>query len=367
MIVSNVGVTMLLVLLLSLSSFKGMVKSVAALVPPTTRTTTTTNAFEPRMIRGKRCLVVEPPTLENQESSYPPLVLLGGMAQSLESWTPHLSALSRNRKVVVYECIGQGKSSSSSSDSNLDLTNVTLPYQAEQLLDVIEELVEEDGDNHNPAAAVVPSSMVDLVGFSLGGRVGMAAACLRPERFHKLYLTGVASDRSQYGRLAIRAWKDAIESDPSLRSFAWSVLLATYNSSFLCNTNIERYIDHICRTNTPEGLLALLQQAEVSDSNDHWHVTQMADRLALLVDDDSNGDDKTTTTTTRMTTIQGKLCIGEQDWMAPLESARELSLRLGWDEPTVIPECGHAVATEAPRAWRKDVLSFLNEPVTPPP
>jgi pimeloyl-ACP methyl ester carboxylesterase len=273
------------------------------------------SSSETRIIRGQRCLLVGPA----QEELHPTLVLLSGMAQSLKSWDHHLPSLSKNRKVIIYECLGQGS-------SNSNLGNVSLPFQAEQLLQTLEDL---DPDP------------IDLVGFSFGGRVGMATACLQPKRIRKLHLTGVAADRSDYGHLAIEAWKDSIQSDNSLRSFAWSVLMATYSSKFLRNQPIQRYLDHICQTNSPEGIFALLEQAEVTDMDDPWHVVNMADRL-----------DKS---------IPGKLCVGGLDQMAPQNYAQQLCQILGWSEPSVIPDCGHAVGLEAARAWRNDVLSFLDE------
>jgi pimeloyl-ACP methyl ester carboxylesterase len=274
---------------------------------------------EIRIIHGQRCLIAP---AQEKDDLFPTLVLVGGMAQTLKSWEHHLPALSKNRKVIVYECAGQGASIS-------NLQNVSLPFQAEKLLETLDVLLEN------------PVDRIDLVGFSFGGRVGMATACLKPERIRKLHLTGVAVDRSDYGHLAIEAWKDCIRSDDSLRSFAWSVLLATYSSTFLRSQPIERYLDHICENNSPEGLLALLTQAEVSDMEDPWHVVNMADRL-----------DKS---------VQGKLCVGGLDQMAPPEDGQRLCEQLGWLEPTIVPNCAHAVGLEAARVWRNDVLSFLNE------
>jgi pimeloyl-ACP methyl ester carboxylesterase len=253
---------------------------------------------------------------------HPTLVLIGGMAQTKASWEHHLPSLCKNRKVVVYECIGQGNVRSS------DLQNVSLPFQAQALLEVIKE--EEE-------------AKVDLVGFSFGARVAMATACLAegPDFIRKLHLSGVATDRSDYGHLAVQAWKDCVQNDPSLRSFAWSVLMATYSSRFLRTQPIDRYIDHICNTNSRDGLLALLEQAEVTDHKNHWHVANMAERI-------------------QKSGIPGKVCVGELDQMAPKENARELCEKLGWAEPLISPKCGHAVGIEGARIWKNDVLEFLN-------
>eukprot|EP00980_Cylindrotheca_fusiformis_P009493 scaffold2076_cov106-Cylindrotheca_fusiformis.AAC.2 len=260
---------------------------------------------------------------------HPTLVLIGGMAQTKTSWEHHLPTLCSNgRKVIVYECIGQGNEPNAARSLPL---NLSLPFQAE----VLAEYLEQSGGR-----------TYDLVGFSLGARVSMAIACQRPELIRSLHLSGVALDRSDYGHLAIRAWKDCIANDPSLKSFAWSVLMATYSSSFLMNllssSSLDKFIDHICKSNSPEGLLALLNHAEVTDETDPWHVASMADRIREL-------------------SIPGRICVGELDQMAPPKHATELATRLGWEEPFAIPNCGHAVGIEGARMWKSDVIEFLNK------
>ena len=184
-------------------------------------------------------------------------------------------------------------------------------------------------------------------------------------------MTGIGTDRSDYGHLAIRSWMDALQysrkgtvgeiirrshddadaddadADDAVvvpSSFAWSVLLATYSPSFLRRQGwkkLETWIHHICQSNDRQGLLALLEQAEVTDEHDPWHVRSMAQRLDR--------------------TISGHLCVGGLDVMAPPNETRQLCQLLGWnDEPTIIENCGHAVGMEAPRKWRDDVLNFLN-------
>ena len=275
------------------------------------------------VVDEKRCLFVP----SKSEQLYPQLILLGGMAQTIASWEHQLTALSRNRNVLVYECVGLGAAS-----ENQDCSNVTLPFQAQTLMNTLDQII---SSNDEP---------VDIVGFSFGARVGMATACLYPERIRRLHVTGVAADRSDYGHLALQAWKDAVIHDSSLRSFAWSVLLATYSPSFLRSQGprIEKWVDHICQTNHVRGLQALLDQAEINDPQDYWHVMSMAERLE------------------KTNKIHGHMCVGEYDQMAPLPQARLLCERLGWSEPSVISDSGHAVGLESPREWRSNVLEFLN-------
>jgi pimeloyl-ACP methyl ester carboxylesterase len=209
--------------------------------------------------------------------------------------------------------------------------NASLPSQAEKLLETLDEIV-------------TPEESVDIAGFSFGGRVSMAAACINPNKFRRIHLTGVACDRTDYGHLAMESFKDIIQNDPSLRSFAWSLLLATYSPRYLrqlSKDNLERILNHVASNNSPDGLLAILEQAEVRDESDPWHVGCMADRLGG-------------------STVETKICVGEHDHMAPESQVRILCDKLGAPELDVLPNCGHAVVVESPRAWKNSVTSFLN-------
>jgi pimeloyl-ACP methyl ester carboxylesterase len=367
-----------------------------------------------RIIQGRRCLLLTPPPPPPpssssptagtiKEPSLPPLIILGGMAQTIASWQPHLPALSsmnKNRHILVYECLGQGKrplplnnNNNNEHDDDYYYSNVTLPRQAEMLMSVLNEVFPSDAVSAPTASGEheqQQQQQFDLVGFSFGGRVAMAMACLYPNRIHKLHLTGVALERSDYAHLQIASWKDLLlqhddndnnrNSNTYLRSFAWSVLLATYSPSFLrrqqqqeqpipsssplssssssktSTTRLEQWIHHIRSANDRDGLLALLQQAEIDNVEHPWHVASMADRLAAV-----NANTSTTTTTTTTTAkIMGHVCVGALDSMAPPDEAAKLCHRLGWNAPTSIPGCGHAVALEAPRQWRSNVLDFLS-------
>ena len=300
-------------------------------------------------VHGQRCLYV--PAKPQQSSESPPLlVLIGGMAQSIAAYEPHLPALSRNgRSVLVYEGLGQGPVS-----NQHDLTDVSLPAQAQQLWKVVDSFQESSSLNDESDSGT-ETGMIDIAGFSLGGRVALAAACQSPERVRKLHLTGVGTDRSARARVAMQAWKDTVQQDhlgdgprSRLRAFAWQVLLTTYNPSFLEQQGQERlelWIQHICSNNHSAGIRALLDQAEVTDQNDNFHVRSMAKRLQSI----------------DRPTFQGRLCVGELDEMAPVENAKELAELLNLESPTILEGCGHAVTTEAPREWRNDVLQFLSD------
>ena len=284
----------------------------------------------------------------------PTMVILGGMAQSIASWEHHVPALSKSRSVLLYEARGQGPPVplQQQKQSQEDLfKDVSLPAQASYLVHTLDQL----------NILTEQKERVDLVGFSLGGRIAMATALLYPDRVRKMYLTGVAADRSHLGHLTVASWKDHVataseSSSSSLRSFAWSVLLATYAPSTLESWQrqgkLSSILDFVSSQNTPEGLAALLDQTHAGSSidsetqlNDAWSTMAMARRF---VD--------------QQIILQGHACAGNlDDNMAPAPEVETLCQVLGWKAPTLLEGCGHAAPMEQPRLWRNHVLSFLDE------
>jgi pimeloyl-ACP methyl ester carboxylesterase len=228
-----------------------------------------------------------------------------------------------------------------------DNDDVTFPIQVEHLLSVLDsnEVCQQLVDTNNNATW-------NVVGYSWGARLAMALSTVCPERIHKLHLTGVALNRSPAGHVALQAWRDVLLlrddelSNNKLRAFAWMALQTTYSSEFLYQQRdkLESWIQFLLDNNSMSGLAALLEQTYPTDCNDPWHVESMAKRIQQ-----QNGDKQ----------ISGCLLVGDEDVMAPVESARELAAILSWSLHTV-ESCGHAVPLQKPREWRQHVLEFLS-------
>jgi hypothetical protein len=69
-----------------------------------------------RLVYGRRCVLIPSRKKENRNefendadiSVPPPIIILGGMAQYIESWQPHFIDLSRERDVLMIEYVGSG-------------------------------------------------------------------------------------------------------------------------------------------------------------------------------------------------------------------------------------------------------------------
>jgi pimeloyl-ACP methyl ester carboxylesterase len=358
---------------------------------------------EIRYIAGRRALILHPPP-NTPQASNPPLVILGGMAQSISSWEFHLQQLSPTRSVMVYEALGQGPPPPSEvcsidgSEVTLEqyYDDVTLERQGRDFWAVVDEAFFQPESYYSQNNLVNEQStiqcQVDVAGFSFGGRVAMAAATIQPKRIRKLHLTGVGAERDEFANVILTSWKEILgadstkdtysnedneECDPELhsskctsrlRAFAWSIILATYSEKFLASAGSKRvqsWVDGVCQYNTEEGIKALLMQTHGSFLNDRdqkeapdlWTPAAMAQRIK-----------------TDQCVEECKVLVGANDKMSSPVQAIKLAQLMGLlgdsiegKEPSeltnsyfrIIEGGGHAVPMESQRLWRDDVNTFL--------
>jgi pimeloyl-ACP methyl ester carboxylesterase len=276
---------------------------------------TNLSGLEQVNILGRKCLLAN--TKFRNDIDKPPIVLLGGTAQTIASWDMHTPILSKDRSILVYECAGQGLETA-------DLSDLSLPNQAQLLNSVL-------------TAAFPNVAKLDFVGFSMGGRILMALAVMFPDRIRRLHLTGVASVPSEKGLVALASWTHLL-SQQNLSGFAWSLLQATYSPSFLYRNihKLPKWVKFIEDSNSAPALLLLL---EGTRSLEDWSPIRMA---------------------LKMKGVYGCLLVGENDIMAPYERSLELTKSLGWVDPIIVHDCGHAIPMEKPRVWRENLLGFLS-------
>lgn len=248
----------------------------------------------------------------------PPLVVLGGMTQTLASWGGQARALSEARELVIYEARGQGQ-------TTLGLGDAAPPVH----VDDFERLL----------AALGIAGPVDLCGFSFGGRVALAIAAERPQLVRRLVLTGVGAGRRALGRVIVRAWKEALKTG-DLEALAWLSLADTLGPAYLEHNEglLEAMVKATIQRNRYEGIAALFSQTLHDDPASPWHPLRLAPRVrapALLI-------------------------AGELDRLAPAAEVVALAEAFApAARAEVVAAVGHTVAIEAPERWREHVLGFL--------
>lgn len=249
-----------------------------------------------------------------------PLVILGGMTQTLSSWGGQVRPLSAGREVIVYEARGQGQTTLSPAD-------VSPPVHVGDFVRLLDAL-----DVPGP---------IDLCGFSFGGRVALAIAAERPDRVRRLVLSGVSAGRGALGRVIVRAWQKSLATG-DLETLAWLSLADTLGPTYLAQNEhvLEAMVKATVQRNHYEGIRALFSQTLDDDASSPWQPLRLAPRVrapALLI-------------------------AGELDRLAP---AAEVAALAAAFQPAarfeILPGVGHTVAIEAPERWRALVLGFLSQ------
>lgn len=247
-----------------------------------------------------------------------PLVLLGGMTQTLASWAGQVRPLAAGREVIVYEARGQGQ-------TDLDLRDVSPPVHVadfERLLD----------------ALGVPGP-VDLCGFSFGGRMALAIAAERPQRIRRLVLTGISAGRGALGRVIVRAWRESLATG-DLNTLAWLSLADTLGPAYLERHEhmLDAMIKAVVTRNRVAGISALFEQTMHDDPASPWHPLSLAPRVLAPT----------------------LLVAGALDRLAPVAELDALARAFPRAaRAEVVPAVGHTVPIEAPERWRSLVLEFL--------
>ncbi len=249
-----------------------------------------------------------------------PLVLVGGMTQTLASWGGQLRPLSERRQAIAYEARGQGTTALSLADCSL----------AQHVRDF---------------AALVPAlglaAPVDLCGFSFGGRLALAVAATQPQLVRRLVVCGVGLDRSIVAQLIVRGWIAALQTG-DLEALARVSLPDIVGPEYLeANAHlIEPMVRASIERNRYDGVLALMQATQTLPPDSPWTTAALAERVA------AHG--------------VPTLCIGGAlDRLAAPDDVRALAAVLGGDA-VVLARVGHTVAIEAAGPWRTALEGFLD-------
>lgn len=253
--------------------------------------------------------------------AHPPLVILGGMTQTLTSWGGQIRAFANDREVVVYEARGQG-------GTELSLEDVSPRVHIQDFRRLMAAL----GFGDRP---------VDLCGFSFGGRMALAIAATEPKALNRLVITGVSAGRGALGRAIVSAWRAALHTG-SLETLARVSLPDILGPGYLDRNEklIEAMVKATVSRNSYEGVRALFDQAMGPSATEDWPWDPV--KLARKI---------------KLPTL---LLGGEFDRLAPADDLDVLAQEFaGSCEVAVISGVGHTAAIEAPEAWREPVMQFL--------
>lgn len=250
------------------------------------------------------------------DTDHPPLVLIGGMTQTIHAWGGQLRPLSESRDVLAYEARGQGA-------TDLDVSDCTLTRHVDDFVALADAL-----DLPTP---------VDLSGFSFGGRVALAIAASHPSLVHRLVLSGVALDRSVLGRLIVEGWIASLQTG-NLEVLARLSLADILGPDYLQNNEhlIESMVKTAVSRNSYDGVKALFEGTMRTPGDSPWSVPRLADRVRCPA------------------LVMG----GALDRLAPPEEVQALGAAVG-GRSKIFADAGHTIPIEVAAQWREAVVDFL--------
>ena len=248
-----------------------------------------------------------------------PLLLLHGFTGSAEALAPLAEGLAGQARVLAVDLLGHGES---------EAPRETAPYTMERCVTQLAALLE-----------AVDASPAHVFGYSMGGRVALGLAALRPDRVRSLALLGASAGIEDPEARAARrrddeALADAIERD-GVEAFArrWAAL-PLFASQQRRLTEAERAALHSQRLRSRARGLAGSLRGLGTGAQPPLHA-----RLAGL-------------------RIPVWLGYGEEDTKFAALAA-ELAARIPGAERAAIPAAGHAAHLENPNALLAALKRFL--------
>lgn len=271
------------------------------------------------------------------------LVILCGTAQSIPTWSLHTRQWAKTRRVLIPELRSQGRTTS------LLTEHCTLIQHVQDLKQFLEHSQLQLGKDQT----------VDLVGFSLGGRIGLSFAEAYPGRVRSVSVTGVPHQRPYLGQLILRSWMNGLQAD-DIEGTAMSFFENGLTPKFMKRNerSIRRMMDDVIAANDSKRLVQLLGKALESgalgmgvtpnDPDPDQAVSIMRGRLKLH--------------------CRAQVIASEEDRLAGSNSERRLAEVI--QEHHAIPgykcrfdkilNCGHLAPFERPGEWRNLVLDFID-------
>ena len=245
----------------------------------------------------------------------PPLVLLHGFTGSGAIWAEHAHRL-RGFRTIAPDLPGHGRSPDPGSDDDL-----------ESIADRVVEILDREG-----------IAGASWLGYSMGGRLALAAAMRHPRRFDRLVLEGASAGIADPGerearRVADDALADSILSD-GVEAFVdrWERIPLFATQRRLPARTLARQREHRLAA-TARGLASGLRAASVGRQPSYW------ERLADL----------------RMPTT---IIVGAEDTKY-VDQGRRLREGIEGAVLHVVEGAGHAVHLEKPNVFWELVLDAL--------
>jgi 3-oxoadipate enol-lactonase len=237
------------------------------------------------------------------------LVLSNGVLMSTASWVYQVPALSRQYRLLLYDCRGMWQSEHPPG-----------PYSMELHADDLAELLEKLG-----------ITQAHIGGISYGAEISMVFALKHPERTRSLIVSSAVS-----------------QVDPLLRGWMDSWIAAVQAS------DPEMFFRVTCPINFAEEWIAANQGA-LDAARERYKLLDFRALLELLL----CFSQLEVTADLHRITAPTLVIVGELDALKPRKYAEIIAREIPNAEFAVVPHAGHAVCWERPGLFNTLILGFL--------
>lgn len=253
-----------------------------------------------------------------QAGEGPPLLLLHGFTGSAEEWADLIPALAHLRRIIAVDLIGHGR-----SPAPTDPRRYTMEHSVADLLALLDTL------GH---------ARVDVLGYSMGGRVALHLAAAAPARVHTLILESASPGIEDPAERAARAAADdALATCIEQEGLEWFVDYWADLPLFASQARLPREARAALRTRrlrgSPVGYANSLRGMGTGRQASLWT------RLPMM----------------RIPTL---IISGELDRKYVAIGAR-MAAMMPLARQTVVPGAGHAVHLEQPKAFSDLVVGYI--------
>jgi 2-succinyl-6-hydroxy-2,4-cyclohexadiene-1-carboxylate synthase len=249
-----------------------------------------------------------------------PLLLLHGFTGDSSTWTPFCPVWGKHSKLIIPDIIGHGE-----TELTEDINRFKIESAAEDLIFLLDQLEIEQ---------------IDLLGYSMGGRLALTLAIVYPERVRKLILESASPGLKTNEERMLRRMKDEelanFINDRGIVSFVdyWEAipLFSTMNSLPI---SIKESIREQRLSNSAQGLANSLLGMGTGSQASWW------EKLDLL-------------------SCEVLLLTGEKDekFCKIAEKMVDGMRKASW---IVMNDCGHAIHVEQKEKFGTIVSDFLSK------
>ncbi len=249
-----------------------------------------------------------------------PLLLLHGFTGSHKTWDPLISALSENYQTIAVDLIGHGQ-----TDAPNDPKRYAIEEAADDLIELLNQLNIEKAH---------------MLGYSMGGRLALTAACRHPYRFQSLIL-----ESSSPGLKTKQEREQRIAADEKL-------------ADFIEKNGIEAFIDY-----WEDIPLFQTQKRVKSEDRASLRKIRLQNRAVGLANSlRGMGTGKQPSLWTQLSALPMPVLLiaGELDKKFAA-IAEEMSARIKRHKLAIVSDAGHTIHFENREAFIEIILDFLNQ------